>query len=294
VAINDGGQVAGFGSGRAEMKAFLTAPRQPINANTIELDINDGSTRFADIDIEQRVLLRQFQVPRGPWLSINNLGQVAGTYNDLRAVNISDLHGGLGMLGGIRTGEPVTRTALPFRAFRTRPGRPIDPDTDDLGSLDPGASSNQTWPVDINIRGQVVGRSCGRGFRTGPNRPIDPTTDELSFHPFAINDAGWTVGASADFYGRPIPPVYIDDGTKPYKLNEFIDPASGWKITLAIDINNRGQILAMGSKSGGARQDVLLDPVPDYRPLYWLLAGTSLTGLVQAGRYRRAAFQRRN
>jgi hypothetical protein len=102
-----------------------------------------------------------------------------------------------------------------------------------------------------------------------------------------INDAGWAVGGSADDYGRPQPPVYIDDGIKKHELNEFIDPASGWTITLVKDINNRGQILAMGSLRGGPRQDVLLDPVPSYRPLYWLLAGTALTGLVQAARYRR-------
>jgi hypothetical protein len=259
--INDRGQIAGIGARlNGEIRSFLTGPGQPINASTLDLEPYDGTRDYGELSPQGRRLIEYsipFWLPRGD-LAVNNLGQVTGKYFDARPLRFADRR--------------------QIRTFRTAPGRPIDPETDDLGSL---ARTGRTFTVthDINIHGQVVGNSGGHGFRTGANRAINPETDALAFLPAAINDAGWVVGGPS-LQGRDRPAV-LDDGMGTYILNDLIDPASGWTIVSANDINNWGQIIGQGSRGDGREQSLLLDPVPDYGPLSWLLAGTALTGLGQ-------------
>ena len=46
-------------------------------------------------------------------------------------------------------------------------------------------------------------------------------------------------------------------------LNSLIDPASGWVVTRANAINDRGQITGVGRFNGGFEVAVLLTPVPE-------------------------------
>jgi hypothetical protein len=273
-AINDLGQVAGDVIGYdtsmlRETRSFLTGPNEPINAVTVDLEPYDGSREYGNLGYDQRFRL-VFHTPFWQSLadpSVNNRGQVTGQYFDLLREKPTDVHR--------------------IRAFRTAPGRPINPETDDLGFI-PRAYNGLpfTIPRDINIHGQVVGISGENAFRTAPNRPINPATDDLgSGEAWGINDRGWAVLTSYGGDGQSHGFLY--DGLRKYDLNDLIPPGSGWTISMARDINNHGQIIAWAAKSDRKERGVLLDPAPDYSPLYWLLAGTVLTGLGQAARRRR-------
>jgi hypothetical protein len=66
-------------------------------------------------------------------------------------------------------------------------------------------------------------------------------------------------------------------------LNDLIDPASGWTLDGAYDINDDGAILALGDSGSGGRL-VLLNPVP-VPAAVWLL-GSGLIGLIGIRRRR--------
>jgi len=190
--INDRGQVVGSserGGDYAE-HAFRTAPNQPINPMTDDLGTLAGKT---------------YSQAYG----INNLGQVVGWSGSLpngvdarafrtgpnQAINRGT--DGLGTLGGSRSfayaindvGEVVGESSLAGddephefwgHAFRTGPNLPINPSTDNLGTL--GGRSSAAYG--INDAGQVAGSALTadakwHGFRTGPNSAIVPLSDDI-------------------------------------------------------------------------------------------------------------------
>ena len=134
---------------------------------------------------------------------------------------------------GQAVGAASERTAGAHRAFRTAPDRPIDPATDDLGTL--GGANSDAWG--INNRGDVVGESEMLG---DPTRP--------AAHAFLFTD-----GTMIDLNScRLLPP--------------------GWTLVCALDINERGQIVAVarddtvrGARAG--QRTFLLTPAP--RPRRW-------------------------
>ena len=134
-------------------------------------------------------------------------------------------------------------------AFRTAPNRPINPATDDLGTL--GGSSSYAYA--INSSGQVVGYSSTvgdeilRAFRTPSNSAINPADDDLGtlggWESFAtaVNKSGQVVGwsdtASDQVHAfrtapnRPIDPATDDLGTL------------GGSLSVAAGINGSGQVV---------------------------------------------------
>jgi hypothetical protein len=86
--------------------------------------------------------------------------------------------------------------------------------------------------------------------------------------------------------------AYLDDGLRTYDLNDLIVPGLGWTVVSAQDINKHGQVLALAHRSDGKRRGVVLEPVPDYNSLSWLLAGTALTGLGRWARRRKGTERR--
>lgn len=273
--INNLGQVVGncfapsYSPGVTLSYAFLTAPNSPINPATDNLGSFGGR-------------------PVTTGVSVNDLGQVAGrsvlgdgfpkafrtdpnSPIDPTTDNIGSLNGGVFYYGGVtyanginNLGQVVgaaTTVDNQRHAFRTAPNSPINPATDDLGTLREGPDSSGEGSVAnaINDKGQVVGNSQTvsgetHAFRTAPNSPINPATDDLGTlgggysTPNAINNKGQVVGEADTDSGQRHAFVYYKHHM--LDLNNLIPADSNFILTSANGINKKGQIVGAGSING--------------------------------------------
>ena len=209
--INASGQVVGYSSptsGNVPAHAFRTGPSSPINPATDDLGTLGGTSSVA--------------------YGINDSGQVVGESNTIgdaashafrTAANspIDPATDDLGTLGitsnppqgassssayainssGQVVGYSYTGSNVPAHAFRTAANSPINPATDDLGTL--GGAGSYSQAFGINASGQVVGTSLTftgilgqHAFRTAANSPINPATDDLG-----------TFGGTSTVFGFP-------------------------------------------------------------------------------------------
>jgi probable HAF family extracellular repeat protein len=77
--------------------------------------------------------------------------------------------------------------------------------------------------------------------------------------PAAINNAGVVVG-NAYYSGQGLQAFVWDETKGIQNLNGLIDPSLGWSLVWADDINEVGQIVAIGQRLGGPYVAVLLTP----------------------------------
>ncbi|MBX3259756.1 MAG: hypothetical protein KIS78_01930 [Labilithrix sp.] len=131
-----------------------------------------------------------------------------------------------------------------------------------LGYLVAGSLS---WAFDVNAHRTVVGSAV-----VG----VTPSNSSI-YHPFlwddgamrdlgtlggfthaeamAINDDGWVVGYSGNFYNSPTTgaaAAVLWVGDEIYDLNVVLPANSGWTLLAAMDINAHGDIVGYGRKDG--------------------------------------------
>ncbi len=249
--LNDRGQAVGW----AAAAAAGTDPRAVLWQDGIIQDLNEGTmpriTVAMAINNSGQILARSttstYLLDDGTWhnlgfqegLALNEAGQAAGAKD---------------------TGQADTNGAIAHAVFWN--GQSLQ----DLGTL--GGKRSQAW--DINNAGLLVGAANGPESPYGyadtacywdalgiHQIPIVGTTSEA----FAVNDIGQIVG----MYGPPTDTshghAFIYSGGIAQDLNDLIDPASGWLLGQAWDINNAGQIVGAGLLDG-QRRSFILTPVP--------------------------------
>lgn len=223
--INDSGQVVGEYISAGIAHAFRTAPNSSFNAATDDLGIVGWGIAFGINNSGEAVgyyyksagITHPFRTaPSASFSPTDDLGTFGGAESIAWAIN--------------RFGQVVGESALSgdkaSHAFRTAPKSPINPVTDDLGSLVYGEYYHSGARA-IDSYGQVVGFSTA-----GPDWVI---------HPF------------------------IYSGHAMYDLSTLIAAGSGCELDIPVHggargINDQGQILVEGSCEGEERA-VRLDPI---------------------------------
>ena len=120
----------------------------------------------------------------------------------------------------------------------------------------------------INDAGEILGVTDSLQpvlYREGQLIPLGSLT--ASARAFGLNDAGNVVGY--DIGGGPGIHAFVwSESEGALDLNTLIDPASGWYLGSAEDINDRGEIIGVGTFNGQTRT-FLITPVPE--PGTWAL-----------------------
>lgn len=213
--------------------------------------------------------------------AINSAGQVVGYsagdyYRAIRwnpdgtATDLGSLGGTFSVALGINDdGHVVGDSTLPSgwqRAFLWSPGTGMQ----DLQTI-PGALMSSAQR--INDSGMVVGtlltESCSQSafYYTPAEGMVDiGVLGEFGFlQPNALNDAGQFVGNGYRGDTNQNYAFYFSRATGHLDLNEHLTAPLGFAITSAVDINNRGQIIAIGYQNGKTRS-VLLTPTGRVHP----------------------------
>ncbi len=196
-------------------------------------------------------------------MGIESLGNLpGGTYSSGFAINdLGWVAGGGNTTNSVTHDWPDDTTSHTFR-YTDESGL-----TDVGGLFAWGASSGD--PTAMNNLGIIVGAAVvgatdvptRRGFIVFSNTAVElPNLGGNDTVPLAINNSNVVVGR--DILGhRGSPeiwrPFIWTETEGMVDLNDYIDPASGYHLWSASDINNRGQIVAYASQG-----PVLLNPIP--------------------------------
>lgn len=238
--VNDCGQVVGF-SGPDDGEAFIWDSENGMGC----LDgVGYYSTAYAINNAGQVVV--DISVPPYGFLwdpdnGLIDLGTLGGGTNFPYAINNT----------GQVVGEAQTSSGDPH-AFLWDSTIGMH----DLGTL--GGSHSKA--LGINDAGQVVGwsKTMGGDYHAFLWDVHLGMTDLGPGIAWAINNAGQMVGSLSGSG----PAFYWDSDNGMIRLDDLLPPNSGWqRLTRALDINNRGQIVGSGRLVGGQAHAFLMTPV---------------------------------
>jgi probable HAF family extracellular repeat protein len=197
-------------------------------------------------------------------IGMTNLGTLGG--DDSQAYGIND--------AGRVVGLSWTDKELTTHAFITGP--------DGVGMTDLGTLGGDfSYASGINDAGQVAGHSTTddgqlHAFITGPDGVGMTDLGTLggnSSHAYGINDAGQVVGQSnTTDRGQDHAFITGPDGVGMTDLSSVVNLPTGFSYFNAIDINNHGQLVAVGTV------------VPEPEVYAMLLLGLGLIGFLARGR----------
>lgn len=256
--INDNGLIAGRAQAAdGRFRAFVTSPGGGLTDLT-SLDSRVSGEFGTALGINGRGDVAGYFTTPGPHMEnhnrvflyrdfrINDLGTFGGEDGVVTALNDG------GDLVGYFSEEPHADYAH-HRAFLSRNGQLVP-----LGAL----GGRITTPRDVNARGEVVGdgeNAAGEPrafvYRNGAIADLGTLPGGRQSVAFAISETGDIVGM-ADGAGRALRAVLVRGGTM-IDLNERIPPGSGWVLTEARDINERGQVVGTGWLHGEQRAFLL-------------------------------------
>jgi probable HAF family extracellular repeat protein len=200
--------------------------------------------------------------------SVHDLGTLGGTWSEANAINNGGAVAGVSTLAN----ENILHGYLYMNGKMT-----------DLGTL----GGDYSWASGINDSSQVVGYSRFD--------PLNPDFHAFMYANGTMTDLGalnggqseaWGINNLGQVVGRSYGSIWTDrraflfSGGVMTDINTLIDPASGWTILEAWDINNNGQIAAFATKDGigyAVRLD-LASPVPEPATGAMLLGGLGLVG----------------
>lgn len=114
---------------------------------------------------------------------------------------------------------------------------------------------------------------------------LNTLTGVVNSHGNGINDLGQIVG---EFNGPGLGAFFFSSATGMLNLNARIDPATGWILQSAFDINNVGQIVGYGTHNGLTRA-FLLTPVAVPEPSALAVVGLAAVCGLALRRIRRTA-----
>jgi probable HAF family extracellular repeat protein len=282
-AINDLGQVVGSAkTAGGETRAFFWQSGSRIRdvgtlggMSSWANDINNAGQIVGGADIAARATTHAFLYSTTG--GMQDLGTLYGKGSSYATAVDSAGH-----VVGVSTGPGTLGLG---HAFVTGIGSRMQ----DLGT----GTSYDSCAHDINDSGWVAGRinvggdyyDVGSSQNGNPMASLGTLYNVADNVGLAMNSAGQIVGY-ADGYLLASSRAIIHDTTNGFRdLNDLIDPAAGWVLEQATDLNNAGQIVGYGSYGGHTRA-FLLTPIPE--PALFLLFFMALLPLtLLAGKRRR-------
>lgn len=281
--------------------------------NNAGVVVGTGSTTLFGSDplplIWQNGVASQLVLPGGFTLGrandINNINIAVGSVGSgSQEVGVMYANGGATVIDQTTSGGAFLRSAFAINDAGLVVGFGIDPnnaarnvgfvyDSNTNTAFEVGALDGANGAIAFNISnaGHIVGGSM---MNQGSARPFIWTEDggmmeiglpvgTTSGSARGVNASGWAVGTAGGQFAVP----FLFDGTDTFRLQDLIDPNSGWDLSMntsssAMGISDNGIIIGTGLLNGQIRAYAMV-PVP--APGAFALLG--LAGLSAPRRRRR-------